>query len=558
MLVAGSSSGGARVDDSGPVRRLAGFDVAFPARARIIDTMISPVFSEVSDLFRRAPRSDRGAFCRSATVGRRRVAQGRRQRVGLMLALVMAGVSAASPGRAGAASRPNFLLIVADDLNWHDLGCQGNPDVQTPHIDRLQREGMTLRRMYTPAPTCSPARHALYTGLFPVRSEAYPNHTMLDEGTRSLFTHLKAAGYRVGLQAKVHVYPRSSFPFEYLTANADDFAPFRRFISRDPRQPWLVVYASHDPHGPWTRGPKDLYDPARLTVPPWLHDNPETRRALAAYYAEITQLDRQVGALLDAVDDTGQQDRTLVLFVSEQGSSFPYGGKWSLYENGIRTSAFVRWPGHVKPGSATDALLEYVDVPPTFLEAAGVDPRQIDTGCLDAYGFRGFDGRSFLAVLEGRTNHLRDFVFAQHTTVGIHGYKEPYPMRSVSDGRYKLICNLAPLNEYRINGIHGSSLYRSWQRDAARDPELRRRVEWLSHRPGEELYDLQSDPLETRNLAEDSRLAEVKARLKERLRAWMEQQGDRGMETELKALTRQPRNLKAKGRTQRSRNREAP
>ena len=121
-----------------------------------------------------------------------------------------------------------------------------------------------------------------------------------------------------------------------------------------------------------------------------------------------------------------------MLFVSEQGSSFPYGGKWSLYDNGIRASAFARWPGKIKAGSSSDALVQYVDVPPTFLEMAGVDPAKIDTGCPDANGKRGFDGRSFLSVLRGQTNRFRDYVFAQHTTVGIIGYKEPYPMRATS------------------------------------------------------------------------------------------------------------------------------
>jgi uncharacterized sulfatase len=99
----------------------------------------------------------------------------------------------ASPSPAGV--RPNFLLMIADDLNLHDLGCMGNPDVKSPNIDRLARDGMTLRGMYTPAPTCSPCRHALYTGLFPVRSGAYPNHTRAYDGTASIFTHLKALGY---------------------------------------------------------------------------------------------------------------------------------------------------------------------------------------------------------------------------------------------------------------------------------------------------------------------------------------------------------------------------
>jgi uncharacterized sulfatase len=439
--------------------------------------------------------------------------------------------------------RPNFLIIIGDDLNWRDLGCTGSPDVKTPNIDRLAKESMTLRAMFTPAPTCSPLRHALYTGLYPMRSGAYPNHTMVDPSTRSIFNYLKDLGYRVGLQAKSHVSPPSSFPYEIISGNADDTPAFAKFITRDRSQPWLAVFASQDPHGPWTRGPKELYDPAKLTVPSYLHDNATTRKHLADYYAEITQLDTQVGECLKALDESGQRDNTLVLFLSEQGSSFPYGGKWSLYDNGIRAAAFARWPGRIKPGSSSDALIQYVDVAPTFLAAAGAEPGKIDTGCPDANGERGFDGRSFLGVLQGQANRLREYVFAQHTTVGINGYKQPYPIRGVRDSRYKLIRNLAPQNTFDIGGIHHGPVIESWQEDAKTNPKLAARVEWLFRRPAEELYDLEADPFETRNLAADPKLAAIKTRLGRELDSWMRQQGDKGMETELKAPSRQPRNL---------------
>ncbi|WP_414664921.1 sulfatase family protein [Horticoccus sp. 23ND18S-11] len=459
--------------------------------------------------------------------------------------LLLAGLAALAGFAATAPKQPNFLLIIADDLNWRDLGCTGSPDVKTPNIDRLARESMSLQAMFTPAPTCSPLRHALYTGLFPIRSGAYPNHTMVDAPTRSIFTHLKPLGYRVGLQGKTHVKPAESFPYEMITPDADDAAAFAAFITRDRTQPWLAVFASHDPHGPYTRGPKHLYDPAKITVPSYLHDNATTRQQLAAYFAEISQLDIQVGACLAAVDASNQRDNTVVLFLSEQGSGFPYGGKWSLYDNGIRAAAFARWPGRIKAGSSSNALIQYVDVAPTFIAAAGGDPLAIDTGCPDATGRRGFDGRNFLDVLLGKTDRLRDVVFAQHTTVGINGYKAPYPIRAARDTRYKLIRNLAPQNTYSIGGIHEGELIESWQADARTNPKLAARVEWLFHRPAEELYDLETDPFETKNLVADPKLAAVKAKLGRELDAWMTQQKDLGMETELKAPSRQPRNLPA-------------
>lgn len=441
------------------------------------------------------------------------------------------------PGVVRAGDRPNFLLIVADDLCWRDIGFTGNADVKTPNLDKLRSQGMYLSQMFTPATTCSPSRHALYTGLYCVRAGAYPNHTRAYDGTKSVFTHLKSAGYRVALQGKRHIGPRETFPCRNLP-RPDDFAATRRFITAGS-EPWMLVFASRDPHTPWSRGPKDVYKPTKLTVPPYLHDNPTTRKLLADHYAEITKLDEQVGRLMGLLDKTDQAKNTLVLFVSEQGNAFPFGGKWSVYDNGIRVAAVARWPGRIESGSRSDALIQYPDVTPTFLAAAGIDPTKIDTGCPDADGENGFDGRSFLGVLTGKTNKHRDYVYSQQTTVGINGYKQPYPMRAVRDRRYKLIRNLAPDNTYYINGIHKGEPLTSWRRDAENDPALAARVKFLSHRPGVELYDLERDPLETKNLAADPKYAETKRRLQEKLSVWMKQQGDRGMATELKAKSRQ-------------------
>ncbi len=435
-----------------------------------------------------------------------------------------------------AAERPNFLLIIADDLCWRDLGFTGNKDIQTPHLDKLATEGLVSTTMFTPATTCSPSRHALYTGLYCVRAGAYPNHTRAYDGTHSVFTYLKQHGYRVALQNKSHVGPAPTFPYEYIKG-ADDLAPTKDFIARNGDQPWMLAYASNDPHSAWNRGPK--YDPAKLTVPSYLHDNPTTRSLLAAHYGEISKLDEQVGNLMALLEETGQADNTLVLFVSEQGNSLPYGGKWSVYDNGIRVATIARWPGHIEPVSTTNALMQYVDVAPTFLDAAGIDPTTIDTGCPDATGARGFDGRSLLGVLTGKAETFRDYVFSQHTTVGINGFQAPYPMRAVRDQRYKLIRNLMPENRFSIGGIHKGQPIESWQEDAKLNPELAARIEWLFQRPGAELYDLESDPLETHNLAGDPKLAEVQARLQHELDAWMTQQGDLGIETELKAKSRQ-------------------
>ena len=450
----------------------------------------------------------------------------------LAAAVVAVGCWSAVAAAAGPAARPNLLLVVAEGLCWRDTGFTDNPDVRTPNLDRLRAEGMHLRHLYAPASTDAPARTALLTGLFPVRSGAYPSNGNVNPGTASLFTHLKAAGYRVGVDGKAEAGPAASFPCEHLEAD-DDLAHDRAFVTADRVRPWLLVVATADPRGPGAAGPRRSYPPASLAVPPYLHDNARTRRALANYYAEVTALDARVGQLLDLLNDTGHADDTLVMFASERGSSLPYGGKWTCDENGIRSAAVVRWPGHVRAGSASDALVQTVDVTATFLAAAGVDPAAVDAGCPDAAGRRGLDGVSFLDVLLGRSYHVRDVVFAQQTALGVPGAAGPCPVRTAADARYQYVRCLTPGRPFSINGWTRSAVLDSWVADAAHDPALARRIDRLYHPPAEALYDRSADPCELTNVAGDPALAGVKARLSQQLDAWMAQQGDRGLATEL-------------------------
>jgi arylsulfatase A-like enzyme len=140
------------------------------------------------------------------------------QTVAVPTALLCFGQQApaqAAPVPPASATKPNIVVMIADDLTYHDLGCWGNKDVKTPNLDRLAAQGMRLTRCYTPAPVCSPTRQALYTGLFPVKSGAYPNHAIVRPGIKSLPHYLQPLGYRVGLVGKTHFGPPQSFPFEY-------------------------------------------------------------------------------------------------------------------------------------------------------------------------------------------------------------------------------------------------------------------------------------------------------------------------------------------------------
>lgn len=459
-----------------------------------------------------------------------------------MVRLLLSLFVVAAPGLLRAAdkttsSRPNIVIVIADDMAWHDCGPYGSKTVRTPNIDRLAKQGLTFRQAFTATAMCSPTRQQLYTGLFPVRNGAYPNHSRVKPGTKSLVHHLGALGYRVALSGKKHIGPRKSFPFEPGT---------EQFVTRDARQPFCLVVASNHPHAPWNAGPRD-YDPAKLKLPPYLADNAETRASLAAYYSEVTAFDGVVGKWMSVIDKAGLAGDTIFIVTSEQGPQFP-GGKWTCYDLGLRTAFIVRWPGKVKPGTSTDAMIQYVDVVPTLVEIAGGNPQKIDTGRGGAPGGgNGFDGTSFRNVLIGKKQTHNEFVFGVHTTKGIISGK-PYPIRSIRGTRYKYIRNLTPDATFQniVTENDRQGFWKAWRRDAKDNPHVAALVKRYQHRPAEEFYDVVADPLEMHNLAGDPKYRATMDRMKAKLDAWMKQQGDEGVATELAVKKRQKRKRKKK------------
>ena len=434
------------------------------------------------------------------------------------------------------AAPPNLLLIIADDCTYRDLGVYGG-QAKTPHLDKLAGEGMKFTRCFQAAPMCSPTRHALYTGLYPVKSGAYPNHTMAYDWVKSIAHYLQTTGYTTHLSGKTHVKPKSVFPFEHSsTGNNPDPAAFAAVLKKgtDSKKPFLFIAASNEPHAPWDKGDPSQYPPASLKLPPVLVDSPDTRAGFSKYLAEITYFDSQVGELVGLLDKSPHRDNTLVIVVSEQGNSFPF-AKWTCYDVGLASGCIARWPGKVKPGSVSDALIEYVDVVPTFLEAAGIARPAI------------LDGRSFVPVLTGKTTAHKMHVFGLQTTRGINAGSDYYGIRSVRDARYRYIRNLTPEATFS-NAATKYLNFKTWEKlAAAGDAHAQRLVRDYQHRPAEELFDCETDPWNRKNLASDPKFAGQLAGLRTQLDAWMKQQGDEGQPTELKALERMPKNAKEEG-----------
>jgi uncharacterized sulfatase len=261
------------------------------------------------------------------------------------------------------------------------------------------------------------------------------------------------------------------------------------------------------------------FDPASVSLSPKWVDTPRTRQQRAKYDAAVVNADRDLGKVRAAAQQYLPPD-TLFVFSADQGSQWPF-GKWNLYEAGIRVPLIVSWPGHAAAGRRTDAMVSWIDVMPTLLEAVGADPK--------AAALADIDGRSFLGVLTGKADTFRDRVFASHSGDGNMNY---YPSRSVRLGDWKYIRNLDPSLEWTSHvdkAQADSGYFGSWVRKAKTDPAAAAIIQKYHWRPAEELYDLKADPNELTNLAADPARADDLAKARAALDEWMRSTGDKGI-----------------------------
>lgn len=451
----------------------------------------------------------------------------KRKLPGLCACILYLGTALAQDGAVvKKAQRPNVVIVMADDLDSRQLSCYGGENLRTPHIDALASQGMRFNQMIASEAMCVPTRASLFTGLYPVRHGAFQNHKPVNEGVKSICHYLGDLGYEVALTGKDHVTkPESIFPFRIIkgfetncVSPTDDYslADIREFILNRAGQPYCLFIMSNNPHAPWTVGDPSEFRADDLVLPPHWVDTRDVRMQFTKYLAEVRRLDNQVGDVMALLKETGQEDNTVFIFLGEQGPQFP-GGKWTLWDNGQKSSMIVRWPGKVKPKSHSEAIVQYEDITPTLVAMAGGQP------------LSGLDGRSFLPVLLGQSMVARDYAY------GIHNNQPEgpaYPIRSVRDGRYKLILNLAAGQEYYIkymmNPAKKNSYWNTWTAKAETSAADRKLVERIVHRPAVEFYDLQKDPYELNNLANLASYQDLVKRYRAQLAAWMEQQGDEG------------------------------
>jgi N-sulfoglucosamine sulfohydrolase len=437
--------------------------------------------------------------------------------------------------------RRNIVLIVSDDHGLDALGCYGNKVIKTPNLDQLASEGVRFTNAFCTTASCSASRSVILTGMYNHANGQYGHqhsyhHFISFPNIKSLPVLMGEAGYRTGRIGKYHVAPEEVYQFDVeLRGNSRSPVEManncREFISSDDRKPFFLYFCTSDPHRGGGKaeelptkpdrfgnrakpypGVKEVeYNPEDVIVPPFLPDSSECRDELAQYYQSVSRVDQGVGRLLDVLKEAGKYDNTVVIYISDNGVAFP-GAKTTLYEPGMRLPCIVRNPAQRKKGIACNALINFADLAPTIMDFADALPKKND-----------FHGRSFKSVLEHEKPWGWDVTYASHTFHEITMY---YPMRVVRERRFKLIWNIAHGLDYPF----ASDLWESstWQATLERGEKYygKRTVEAYLHRPKFELYDLENDPDEIHNLADDPNHKGTLSRLQTKLKAFQKRTND--------------------------------
>lgn len=442
----------------------------------------------------------------------------------------------APPGPFTAGSRPNILFLVSED-HGPELGVYGDPFARTPVLDRLGAEGIVFERAYVTQAGCSPSRATLLTGLYPHQNGqiglATHGFRLYDDPDMPLLPNaLKEAGYRTGIVGKIHVEPEENFAFdEKLEADR-----FRRrdvrgvarnalgFIERHGGEaPFFLSVNYADVHRPYIGDfvrqadglPEDPHEPGEVDILPQIGFSDALQWEKAAnYYNSIERLDAGIGIILEGLKAMGHYDNTVIIFLSDHGSD-KLRGKRTVYEGGTRVPMIIHGADRIVQGQRRSELISSIDLIPTVLELAGVDVPAV------------LPGKSLLPILAGEAVEGRRYLFTEYHTHSPHNLN---PQRTVRDDRYKLIHNLL---HSRFNPGYAFTFDRIYDdRDAiegliAQGPIRVRNAYAIMKEPPEfELYDLQNDPLEFNNLAENPNYTAILERLQEALLRWRRESGD--------------------------------
>ena len=412
-----------------------------------------------------------------------------------------------------ASERPNIIWLMLED--WSpDLGCYGTKGIETPHVDRLAASGEMYLNDFCTAPVCSSSRSAMITGFHQNYVGGHQHDTKGDDrkplpyGIKPFPVLLRDAGYFTALMISEKTHHNFDADLGFMGADWNE---------RANGQPFFAQITLTGTHRPWSRDPINPIDPADIELPPYYTDTPLNRRDWANGLEQMQICDREVGALVQRLEDEGLSDNTVIFLIGDNGRCH-IRGKQFLYEPGLQVPLIVNWPDQVKPGQVRSELVQMIDVTATILDAAQVTP---------PYELHGKN-------LWSEEIKNRDHIFAARGRMGLTHDAS----RTVRGHRYKLIHNLMPERAWLQYSGYKEDNYPMLAEMSVLFLEGKLNADqakfFATSKPEFELYDLAEDPHELENLADSSALAAVKTDLLTRLNDWREFIRDEGVSDEFR------------------------
>ena len=275
------------------------------------------------------------------------------------------------PSLEGKPSKPNFIIIIGDDVGWDAFGCTGMKEARTPAIDKLAKESCMMTRFYCSVSQCAPLRAELYTGLLPRNNGVLANAKKEKRtGVKNIADHLVPLGYKVGLSGKKH-FGLGTAKIEVIPGFASNangsnqvhsFDGVEEYVSRAKKEDssFCVIIGATHAHHPWDHGKESNYPLEQVNLRPHYIDTPAARQAVAKHAAEVEVLDQQVRETRELMKKMDLEKDTILIFLSEQGIAMPR-GKWSPYEHGSRALCLAQWKERILPRE-TSALAMYLSL----------------------------------------------------------------------------------------------------------------------------------------------------------------------------------------------------
>jgi arylsulfatase A-like enzyme len=418
------------------------------------------------------------------------------------------------------AQRPNIIFALADDWSWPHASIAGDTTVQTPTVDRIAREGIMFINAHAPSPSCTASRNAILTGQHPWRLRDGANlWSTLDAEFPVVTELLQNDGYHVGFEGKgwgpgyIEAGGRTTNPGG---TRYDDFTSF--MAARPVKHPFFYWFASTDPHRSYQKA--IMTSTNRIRVPPYLPDRDPVREDLAGYYFEVERFDSQLGAILAHLSNTGELDNTLVVVTSDNGMPFPR-CKATLYDCGTHVPLMLKWTNQQLDIQVIDKVVDLLDLAPTFLQVAGIQPPQEMTG---SSLFSQIDPQN-----EKIDEHFIVTAMERHNA-GRQG-DQGYPMRALRTKHYTYIRNFKPERHPAGDPPNyldiDSSPTKSLMIKRKDEPEIAYMFRaGFGKRPSEELYDRRIDPHEMHNVANEPAYKQVKDKLRVSMDEYLVNTGD--------------------------------